>query len=175
MDTITRQNPETSRTQTNNRFLPVVFFVCGFAGCGLIVLAAHAMVSNAVAGNWPTTDGTVISSRVVIADIGGGGSRGGHGSGSRDVNAAEVRFRYDLNGHHYESEHLSYASNPYPPELAAKYPTGAVVRVYYNPADPSEAVVDMSSSGVHTLLLGIAMLAAYACYLWFARKRRRSA
>ena len=117
-----------------------------------------------MANNWPTTAGKVISSRVYVVDISGGES------GSHNVNAAAVQFEYDVNGHHYKSDRLTYAGNPYPATYAAKYPKGAAVTVHYDPGNPSEAVLDLSYNGVPKLLLGIAIVVAYAGYIvWLNR------
>lgn len=54
-----------------------------------------------------------------------------------------IRYQYDVAGTVYTSTAVNAIDTPYfPYETALRYPKGKEVRVYYNPRDPAQAVLE---------------------------------
>jgi hypothetical protein len=86
---------------------------------------------------WRTTTGRVIKSRVEVT------------GGETASVSPKVTFAYDVNGRAYQSSQIkagdtimrvSTSENAY--ETVDRYPEGAIVQVYYNPANPEEAALE---------------------------------
>lgn len=80
--------------------------------------------------SWPTTEG-------VIEQFDTGEDEG--------ELFPRITFGYDVAGRHYRS-HLTHSGGTPPPEYtiiyAQKYPAGAKVQVYYDPANPENATIE---------------------------------
>lgn len=104
--------------------LVVMFFDVGFA---------VTQVWDWRASNFPTTSGTVLSTRI--------DQRSGKGTYYRGV----IRYRYTVSGHVYESERMRYTRDWMSRESAQRFidahKAGQPIRVYYNPRAPNDAVL----------------------------------
>ncbi len=90
---------------------------------------------------WPTTQGTVVSSRV--ARYLDSETAGKYWYGPK------ITYRYQVDGREYENNLLSFKEAPvhtpdrqYAKSIAAKYPRGSKVTVYYKPDSPSYAALE---------------------------------
>ena len=86
---------------------------------------------------WPTTEGTIASNRLM-------GVRFEEYDGDFYTQYdAYIRYQYSVNGITYDSLSInSIETHGYPSSFASRYPVGKDVVVYYNPKDPSEAVLE---------------------------------
>jgi Protein of unknown function (DUF3592) len=122
---------------------------------GVLVLAfffAGRRLSKDAAG-WPVTRGTVVISStesVLSAD-------------GRDLvlHAPLVEFTYQVHGREYRSRQVTLGvelsgTQSSAEQIAARYPQGSAVEVHYDPANPSNAVLQVASS-VSWLLLVLAL------------------
>jgi hypothetical protein len=84
---------------------------------------------------------------------------------------ADIRYTYQVNGQIQTGKDVAVGGQS--PSLvigpcnalAARYPVGKAVSVYYNPQNPSEAVLEKHSSGATTsLVIGIIMFLLAACF-----------
>jgi hypothetical protein len=58
----------------------------------------------------------------------------------------------------------SFSSNKKAEEITARYPAGAQVPVYYNPANPNEAVLERkASSSTVTMVIGVIFAVIAIC------------
>ncbi|MFO0931120.1 MAG: DUF3592 domain-containing protein [Planctomycetota bacterium] len=137
-----------------------------FCGSGLAFLVAGLLplLGGRAARSWPRTDGTIVAYDVAWRDVVGAGDAVevvpmGRVNVTYDYAVAgasrrgtRVRLRDPKLRHARECD-----------ALAARFPVGAKVDVFYDPADPTRAVLDRSSGfgfvGVVFLLLGAALLA----------------
>ena len=133
-----------------------------------MVFVGSSLIANAKARRWPATTGTVIESRVLMVDI------SPTKKGSQWVPQAEVKFRYEVDKKFYESMNLKYGMNQiggthrrYAPEVAARYPVGAPLPVSYDPANPADAVSDLSPGSYAWLrvIAGLLLLSGGVYYL----------
>lgn len=144
--------------------LPVIFTVIW---CGIVGLAAFFAVSAIVqgirAGDWPQAMGQVVFSRVKTA-----------GSGEDTRYKPLIRYRYFVAGRSYESDRYSFdgfVDEGYraATRIVANYPAEQFVIVYYDPEDPSLAVLNPEIPG--GALLGLYFLQPFllagAGLLWW--------
>lgn len=107
--------------------------VCGVAGA----VFAYGVVRQAGTTGWPTVQGTVTASRVVS-------QRGGKGGRTY---RPEVTFTYAVGPSTYTGDRVTLSSSMgnsgggYAQRTVAEFPVGKAAPVYYNPADPGEAVL----------------------------------
>jgi len=106
---------------------------------GILISDIPRMV---VSRGWPTTDGTILYHRFV-------GRKSAEYNGNHDTNIdvyiidVYIRYQYSVNGITYTSLSLNSIDTPfYPSSYASQYPVGKDVIVYYNPKNPSDAVLE---------------------------------
>lgn len=108
--------------------------------------------------SWHSAPGTVTGSRVV-------GYSYRAGSKGRTVTNYEpfVYYEYQVGETTYRSNRLNFSSSYFNQararKIAESYPNGTPVTVYYDPADPYDAVLDRRSTrGAAYLIIGIVLL-----------------
>lgn len=98
-----------------------------------IILASQ--LSAAKAKDWASTTGTVLLSTVQAR----------RGSKGHYANYPVVVYQYRVGGMSYEGRKITPGlewGGTGAEKVAARYPTGSQVTVYYNPANPAEALLD---------------------------------
>ncbi|MBZ0279369.1 MAG: DUF3592 domain-containing protein [Anaerolineae bacterium] len=130
----------------------IVALVLAFIG-----LRQKARVS--VAKEWPTTNGTVLFSTVEARR-----SRSSSGGTSTSY-YPNVVYQYQVNGQTFQSNQLSVGMavglgsyNMVERRVAENYSPGSVITVYYNPANPQQAVLEHSATGGNILILVAALI-----------------
>lgn len=136
----------------------LVIFGTVFVGVGLAIAlgAAWILERAAAAAEWPASGGLVITSEV---------ASGTDADGSR-LYWPNVEYRYGVRDSTYVGTRvraiLTRASSDGPARrVVARYPVGAAVTVFYDPADPSSALLETESGAV----VGFLFAAAGACVL----------
>lgn len=121
-------------------------FVTAAAGFGLLVLLFALSFTSYVwkVSRWPTTTGRIVSSGAdAYEDWRDRLAR----SYPRTFHKAAVVYRYEVNGREYLGDRVrlgvvvSATSPGVARRLAAKYPVGREVTVYYDPQRPGESVL----------------------------------
>ncbi len=136
-----------------------------FLGLSAYCIISSWTVLTAAAGQdtWPETRGIVTLSRV---DVPIGGT-------SQKSTRYLFSYKYWVMGKEYQSDRYSFASIGGERSTAVKrYKEGDQVRVFYNPQDPSYAVLVKESPGLFVylfLILGVGFLLAAISTLtyWF--------
>lgn len=135
-----------------------------FAIAGIALAAALAFVALHVrrlrvgrsAASWPSVAGIITQSRTA--------RRWGLGNGVRVAGlwyVPEIGYRYEIDGRAYSGRKITLADTGYPKlrdarEVIARYPEGARVPVYYDPARPKRSFLEPQRRERRTL--GIAAL-----------------
>ncbi|MCC7358995.1 MAG: DUF3592 domain-containing protein [Anaerolineales bacterium] len=97
---------------------------------------------------WPMVLGQVIESRVTSSSSSEGGT----------TYEPHIQYAFDLGGQVYHSNRVAFGgfvstSNPRDAQKhTARYPVGAVVQVYYNPANPPDATLERRAGNAGFLL-----------------------
>jgi hypothetical protein len=153
--------------------IPILFanvcggiFVLALLGLGayLIFFSLRSKKKAEDSQGWPSTNGTIVSAEVKR-------------SVNRDEDGHEsyayypaVEYTYQCAGQTFTGKRLSFGGlvaqkNPAAVQTALqKYPAGGAVTVYYNPDNPSEAVLERQAGGVKwALVIGIICLVLSVC------------
>jgi hypothetical protein len=145
-----------------------------FLGIGFFVLqkAIRNRRMATAAAQWPTTDGTVISTDVV--------KRVSKSENEFDYFVPQIRYEYETNGIRRRGDvirigldDMGYLEEKKAREHIALYPVGATIPVRYDPQNPEHAVLETGQIGVNRkifagyILAGIG-IAAIVFALWSA-------
>jgi hypothetical protein len=133
----------------------LIVFAAVFGGFG-----TYKYTVASASSSWPTTQSRITASRLDRT-----------GSGSDTKYRPSVSYRYSVQGTDYTGKRIravsSYTSRGKAESELARYPSGATVTVYYDPADPASSVLVpgvtmgiylMLAVGVACLVLAIAIL-----------------
>ncbi len=128
-----------------------------------IAMVAVELVSARAAESWPTTQGRIEASNVRTVHF-------RRGLGGYDRYEPHVEYSYSVGGRAYRSARVLIGSRAMyqsfemaSADLARDYPVGRMVRVFYKPDDPAEAILEQDNliwGPFITLPLGIALLGA---------------
>ncbi len=142
-------------------------FFAGLIGVALLIFSGHTIYRNWIARQWPLTEGCITSARTFLQDASTGKP------GNAKVARAEVRFSYAVDGKQYQSSNVSYhrgiggTNQVYDPSYAVTYPAGSLVKVAYNPLQPSESVIDTSQDPYIRFSAGVILLLMFFGYqIW---------
>lgn len=107
---------------------------------GLIILAGllfSDLPQMIASPGWPTTEGIIITNRIM-------GQKIEQYDGTFYTHfEVFLRYQYSVDGTTYSSNAINSTAAPsYPASIADRYPSGSEVTVYYNPRDPSQAVLE---------------------------------
>jgi len=103
--------------------------------------------------SWPQASGKIVESRVEMQGV------------ADDSTVARIVYSYEVNGTPFKGSRLGGTGMQTPHMLVEKYPVGATVQVFFDPADPASAVLERSTGqGTVVLAFGVIIVAA-ACVL----------
>jgi hypothetical protein len=142
------------------------FIVMVFAGIGafLIYYSFRSRKKADASQGWPSTNGLVTEARVSHST-----STDADGE-AQDSYSPQVRYHYSIAGQEYEGSKISFgmqqsfSSRSKAEQALTSFPQGSQVALYYNPANPSEAVLERKAGGsTLSLVLGIIFLLVGLC------------
>jgi len=125
-------------------FWPAMFMLGGgiFFAIGL-----SAILTASASKGWPSVDGVIVSSEVQSDWSSAPAGTPQHRSGTQRVYRADVRYAYTVDGQEYEGDRVEFggfsssnAKRAY--RIVGTYRKGQTVAVYYDPNDPSRAVLE---------------------------------
>ena len=154
-----------SKHLANSKVSPFVVAMSAFGFLiALFGLALHRQAS--LARKWPVVPGTIKSSGLeqFMSAPSEPAER------SQLTFQSKVSFAYRFNGIDYISQHaslggkVSSTSRGLMERFARKYPTGAKVKVYVNPLNPSEAVLEPRVSQIWILWASVTFIWGVAYY-----------
>jgi hypothetical protein len=116
-------------------------------GIFLVVVGFRLRRKAGESRRWPHATATILESRVEESE-----TRGHDGFIERHYFPA-VRYEYEVAGRRYESDQMSLAVRLYTDRDSAerarrRYETGTPVDAFYNPQDPSEAMLVTGGRGI---------------------------
>lgn len=126
-------------------------FLLGLAFVVWISVTKHRGQGEA---NWPRVEGQVTSARVVALER-------ETPEGMVRAYTPVIHYAYSIRGVAYESQQRNVSPDNtatfQAPEKAQavvdKYPSGSSVRVFYNPANPKQAVLEVSRPAAHNAVM----------------------
>lgn len=154
-------------------FLKVVFAILLAIGVFFTCFGVYFIVLGNEARNWPEAQGTIVS--VTIRSYTPVAGNQGRTRAQRErlrEYYPEITYRWEVDGQSYTGSrytlgttHEKYDERTEAVAAALKYRNGAPISVYYDPRDPSEAVLDKSRSGAVFVPLPLGLLFAAAGWL----------
>lgn len=147
-----------------------VVYITGALMIGLIVFATgYKFYQVYKAADWLSTHGKVIGAKAVSRRVRTAQTRfGAEKGGDEQVrNFADIHYEYRVNGKRYTGKRVSLGEDLGDHDVAGmldRYPLGSSVTVYYNPANPAEAVLERDApEGVwRTMIILVIVLIALA-------------
>lgn len=144
-------------SQHGTEIIGGIFFIVGLI---LVLAQIKGILKSGTSKAWPTIHGKVLRSRVHISRS--RSSSTNRNSGLSVSYRPDIEFVYKIDGIEYHSKRPYYGSNigssfkyKRSKDLVDKYPVGKEVKVYYNPGNPKEAILE---TGLHReLFLGLGM------------------
>lgn len=133
-----------------------------FIGLGIMLIRKHTKSKQKAAEclNWPTASGRITRSVVER-------SESSDEDGTSYSYTPKIEYVYNISGQDYTSKQVvfggfsSTGSSKKPQLVVNKYPLNGSVNVYYNPANPHEAVLEQAiGSGAKGALIGGIVLIA---------------
>lgn len=124
------------------RNVQVMGWVILVVGAALTAWGWFNLDQGRASRGWPTAEATIESSQVISRRS---SSTTGTRSGRRYN--PEIRFEFTVDGKPYTGDRVSFRDDHYgkrepAAEIAARYPVGSTVTVYYPPENPAEAVLE---------------------------------
>lgn len=143
-----------------------IFILVFIGGGGYMIYRSIQDRKKAKASlTWPSTQGRVIESRVVE-------NRSTDSDGDTSTTYRPyIKYEYQVVGATFTSDKLaigpavSTSNYRKSAEKVQKLPVGAAVTVFYNPDDPTDAVLEQRSNAKLLLILGIVFAAVGLCFL----------
>jgi len=150
------------------RIFGLVWFIPMFVVLIPIFSIFRGYLRSRGAKGWPVTGGRVLHSSVQASH-----RRDSKGRTSLVYEPAVV-YEYLVDGQHFQSQRLSFNAvfGSSLPALAqrvvARFPPGSAVPVFYNPSNPSEAILEYSYSSFNAvllvILLGVEVMLGFAAW-----------
>lgn len=109
-------------------------------GIFLVVVGLRYVSGGGKVGKWALADGRILSAEIA--------ERESMDAESKMVSRTPIiRYEYEVEGKRYESQRVSNVGltsnwSPEIDELLGRYPAGSEVWVFYDPSDPSSAVLE---------------------------------
>lgn len=137
-------------TQNSKIIITLSFLVIGLI---LLLFSIYYYLKAKKSVNWPTTEGTILTSNVLKET-----------SNTSDNNRstlykAEICYSYNVMAQKYLSDKISFmptystTSSKLAYVETTKYPVNTKVFIYYNPANPKEAVIEPGVKNSHIIFL----------------------
>jgi hypothetical protein len=124
-----------------------IFILCIIIGIGLLGLGYYFQKKAEAIDKWPGVTGKVIAAKVVQSTSQKSLRRNDKSSQSVLTFYPVIEYEYTVNDKKYSSDRLSLSvepkSNPkYFEPILKKYAPGTDVKVFYNPDNPADAVLE---------------------------------
>jgi hypothetical protein len=133
-----------------------MLIVCGTIQVAMFVAGGIYVWMVRATRHWLQADGKIITSRVVARKT------REHGDSNSDLtNTPLVQYEYQVNGQTLRGDRIMIAGGMSEVELdyvLGRYPLGAKVVVYYDPADPRQAVLERAIPAYRLRGCGITLL-----------------
>ena len=143
----------------------IIVFVLFILNAIFLTIIFFMRKRMATVSQWPSTMGSVIMSRIEQRSS----SEGGY------TNYPAVQYSYQVGGQTYQSYKLA----PGPEvggtgagKVVARYPVGAQVMVFYNPQNPSDAVLETKAPAQWLMWLMLILFDCVLCgvipFIWWS-------
>jgi len=159
-----------ARNNTSNKIVIIMIFIIFlFVGSSFVYFGIKSYQNEIATESWPQTEGIIISSDIYS-------SSGDHST----TYGANIVYQYQVNGINYTSDDVSSADfsssdSSHAQRIINKYYVGKNVIVYYNPSNPSDAVLEPGTTWISyiIILFGILPIVVASLVLYFMVIRKK--
>ncbi|MFN8383726.1 MAG: DUF3592 domain-containing protein [Anaerolineales bacterium] len=150
------------------------FVIFGVRGWISFYQYAAIVSKDRKAKDWPSVLGTITSSSLKKerrATI-----RQGNHTERYDLFTPQIKYTYTVKGNIHESSHIGYGiytrrSDTFGKKLMERFPQGASVSVYYNPADPRVSLLEKRATHtygmyIYSILFMLASVIFFGIWLY---------
>lgn len=163
----------------NNKIGLIVFFMIFLmVGIAFVSFGVSLLQQGIASQSWYPTDGKIITSNIETHEE---THHSDHGTTHSTTYGANIVYQYTVNGINYSSNKVSlgdYSSSDanHAQQIVNRYPVGESVTVYYNPENPSDAVLERGTTefpyiiiifGLMPIIVGTVVL-----YFMLIRKKK---
>ena len=124
----------------------MTIFLCAL-GLVLVGFSAWIRYMQQKASSWPFVNGQIVESEL---------------RHTIDETSAHIAYEYSVTGRRHKSSQVSYSgmskASSEREALISRYPVGAEVTVYYDPTNPSQAVLENKQSNTWHIPLAIGLV-----------------
>jgi hypothetical protein len=137
-------------------------------GSPVVLFATYRNYSSANASEkWPSVDGVITQSSLETM-----------GFGRKQTFKAKIEYQYQVNGRGYRASRVKFvdttgSSESAAQSVASKYPVNSAQKVYYNPDDPSNSVLEPGASAGSVVMLAMGPLAVIGFGTFFVFVARK--
>lgn len=140
----------------NDEFAAV--FLLGIIG--IIVYEVKRLQKANDSRSWPSTYGRIVSAGTKTVAAGGSDNYGAM------ANVPDIRYEYSVHGARYSGKQLSFGPGiGSTKSVLARYQPESTVKVYYNPSNPSEAVLIPGSGTMSYVIIALMFFLALVVVL----------
>jgi hypothetical protein len=141
---------------------------CGiliFAGAGgfCFLFGARELLDGYRSKSWPSVSGEVVSAELTTST--------GTSSGSKATYSAVVLYRYQIDGHSYESARIRFGATGGSRGTAQgflnRYPAGSEVEVFHRPGRPEDSVLESGWTKRSLVFLLVGLPLCGMAYLFY--------
>ena len=148
--------------------LPIVLIVAGPMSVMLVAMTVNKLLQRRRAAHWPQTAGRIMKSDVVVSH------QTRIGKETEAINRPAIEYEFSANGQKYTGRRISIGEDSggaNTEATLARYPVGAAVAVYYDPADPENCVLvrnlpSLPMQGCATSLTSIAFIGVVGYWIY---------
>jgi len=135
-------------------------FVLG--GVWLIAAQTTAMWRGLQSRSWPTTAGTIVYAGWQSYQR-SGAYIGPNYNAAPFLHQPDIHYRYEVNGRVYEGSRVSLHDHRdgnlgNVKAIVERYPVGSAIEVYFDPSEPSQAILEPGVAWFNVLFLGMGVV-----------------
>jgi len=158
-------------------FLKVFFAILLLLGLFFALFGVYFIALGNESGSWPETQGTIVSVTIRTDSYLAGNAASTPEQKERGRRYyPSITYRWEVDGRSFTGSryrlgttHEKFEEREQAVVAAARYRNGAPISVFYDPEDPSQAVLDRSASGAVWVPLPFGLLLAVMG--WFGLKK----
>lgn len=144
-------------------FRIVFFSAFTLIGISALLYSLWSIHMANMAKSWPSTTGTILKAYCYSS----------HGSRTT-TSTRHVWYQYQIDGKTYKSDREYFGIRVSSHTCVAGYTKGQIVNIYYDPTDPSNAVLvpDAYSSANFGLVVGLAFIGFAGIGFWQSKRNK---
>jgi Protein of unknown function (DUF3592) len=170
MTPMTRAHPAQSKSDDNGIITMIIGIIIVVVGFYFVAHQIPAVTSGLQSQSWKVTTATVLSSRWLTHHPTGDEYNQTY-EGKGYMHTPEIAYSYSVKGRKFSANRYQFGDTGRRSVneirgIVARYPVGRIVRMTYNPSDPSQSVLEPGVNGMSWFMLAVGS-GMIALGVWF--------